>query len=142
MFLLWPVLSYIRPPHHLCSQRVEEDVVEALHHLDAVVGARDGEAGGFTARLAASVDGHEEVVAAAFDVEGDFPVVADDDGAHVEAVGCHGGDGDGLAVGHDDGASHAQRVGGGAGGGGYDESVGLVGGEGGAVDGGVDAYHR
>ena len=36
-------------------------------------------------------------------VEGYFTVVADDDGADVEAVGCHGGEGDGPAVRCDDG---------------------------------------
>ena len=112
-------------------------MVVAFDDLYAVVGSCDVQPCSFLARFATAVDGYQKVVAAAFDFEGDFPVVADDDGTHVEAVWRYGGDGDGLAVGHDDGASHAQRVGGGAGGGGYDESVGLVGGEGGAVDGSV-----
>ena len=136
------VLSDVGSPHHLVAQGMEKDVVEALDYFDGVGRAGDGEAGGFTARLAAAVDGYEEVVAAAFDVEGDGPVVADDDGAHVEAVGGDGSDGNGLAVGHNDGPSHTERVGGGAGGRGNDESVGLVGGERGTVDGGVDADHR
>lgn len=135
------VLPDVGSPHHLVAQGIEENVAETLDDLDGVGRPGDGEAGGLAARLAAAVDGHKEIVAAALDVEGDGPVVADDDGSHVEAVGGDGSDSDGLAVGHDDGAAHTERVGRGAGGSGHDEAVGLVGGERSAVDGGVDADH-
>ena len=138
---IWLLSADVGSPHHLVAQGVEEAVVDSFHYLDGVRGLGDGQAGGLPARLAASVDGHQEVVAPAFHVEGYLTVVADDDGADVEAVGCHGGEGDGPAVRCDDGASHAERVGRRAGGGGHDESVGLIGGQGHAVDGGPDGDH-
>ena len=91
------VLPDVGSPHHLVAQGIEEDVAEALDDLDGVGRPGDGEAGGLAARLAAAVDGHKEIVATALDVEGDGPVVADDDGSHVEAVGGDGSDSDGLA---------------------------------------------
>ena len=42
-------------------------------------------------------------MATAFHIERDFPVVADDNGTYIQAVRGNGGDGDGLAVRHDDG---------------------------------------
>ena len=117
-------------------------MIEAFYDLNGVVGFGYVELCAFAARFATSVYGNQEIMASAFYVQGDFPVVTYHDGSYVQTMWSHRCNGDGLAVGHDDGASHAQRVGGGSGGGGYDESVGLVGGEGGAVDGGVDAYHR
>ena len=133
--------AHIGSPHHLVAQGVEEDVVVALYDLYGVGRLGDGEAGVLAARGTAPVDGYEEVVAAALYVERYLPVVTNHDGAHIEAVRSHGCKGDGAAVGHHDGASHAEGVGGGACRGGHDKAVGLVGGERGAVDGRVYGYH-
>ena len=128
-FLFRYGLPHVRSPHHFAAQCVEERMVVALYHLDGIVGTRDGEAGRFVACLAASVYGDEEVMVAALNVERDGPIVTDDDRSHVEAMGGDGSNGDGFAMGHDDGAAHAERVSGGAGRRGDDETIGLVSGE-------------
>ena len=79
-------LPRICPPHHFFAEGVEEVVSGALYNADVEGGTADGKAGVFVASLASSVDGDEEVVATAAHFEGDFPIVAHDNGAHVEAI--------------------------------------------------------
>ena len=93
-FLSSPVSS----PHHLVAQGVEEHVARSFNNLDTIIGLADGEACSFAASLASPVDGNEEVMATAFHVEGDFPVIVDDDGAHVEAVWRYRCDGNRVAM--------------------------------------------
>mgnify|MGYP007081674349 FL=1 len=45
--------------------------------------------GRFFAGLATAVDGNQEVMAAAFHIKCNFPVVTNDDGTDVEAVWSH-----------------------------------------------------
>ena len=103
-------LSDVRPPHQFVAKGIKEDM----------------EPGGFFAGLAAAVDGNQEVMAAAFHIKRDFPIVANDDGADVEAVRGYGGDGDGLAMGYDHGTAHTEGIGRGAGGRGNYQPVSLI----------------
>lgn len=57
-----------------------------LDDADGIIGFPYGEPGSFAAGLASAVYGHQEVVAAAFHIEGDFPVVAYYDGTDIQAV--------------------------------------------------------
>ena len=82
-------------------------MVGSLDYLYLIVGLANGEAGAFTASFASSVYSYQEVVAAAFNVEGDFPVVVDDDGAYVEAMWSYRCDGDGVAMRNDDRSANA-----------------------------------
>ena len=99
------------------------------------------QAGGLLARFAASVDGNQKIVAAAFHIECNLPIVADDDGADVKAVRGNRRNGDCLAVRNDKRAAYAKRIGRRAGRGGNYQSVGLIGGKRCAVDGGMDGNH-
>ena len=56
--MLIACLSDIGSPHHFIAQRIEKDVVVALHNLDAIICFANSEASGFFARLASSVHGH------------------------------------------------------------------------------------
>ena len=80
-------------------------------------------------------------MAAAFYIERDFPVVADDDGPYVQAMRGNGCNGNRFAVGNDDRTADAQGVSRRPGGSGYDQAVGLIGCEMRSVDGSMDAYH-
>ena len=90
-------------------------MVEPFHYLYAIVGTWDVQLGRFFAGLATAVDGNQEVVAAAFHIKRNFPVVTNDDGTDVEAVWSHRGDGNGFTVGHNDRTADAEWVGGGTG---------------------------
>ena len=81
-------------------------------------------------------------MASALHTEGDFAVVAQYHRSHVEAVGCHGCEADGVALRHDDGAAHAERIGGTACRCADDESVCLIGCQVFVVDVRVDGNHR
>ena len=117
-------------------------MVVASHYLQLVGRGLDGDGGVLVETLAASVNGEHEVVAAAVNAELYLDAVVEDDGAHGETVCCDGGEDYRLGVGRDDGASYAEGVAGGAGGGADDETISEIGGEVVAVNGGVDADHR
>ena len=81
-------------------------MIEPFYHFYTVVSPTDSKLRSLFAGFAPTVDGDEEVVATAFHIKRDFPVVADDNGTYIQAVRGNGGDGDGLAVRHDDRAAH------------------------------------
>ena len=136
------LFSAICSPHHFCAEGGEEAVAEWSDNLDGVWCFADGEANSVGIALAASVEGDEKGTAAAFDLEGDFSGVGENNGAHIERVGGDGSEADGFALRDNDGAANGEGVGGGACGSGNEQSVGLIGGEIFAVDGGVDGNHR
>ena len=90
--------SSVGSPHHLVAQGVEEYVIRAFHYLYLIVCLSDGQSGTFPACLAPTIDGYQEVVTSAFYIEGNFPIVVDDNRADVEAMRSYRGDGDGLAM--------------------------------------------
>ena len=92
----------VRSPHHLAAEGIEENVIETLHHFDTVVCPADGQLGCLFTCFAAAVDGNEEVMAAAFHVQRDFPVVTDNDRTDVEAVWSYRGDGDRIGMRYND----------------------------------------
>ena len=68
----------------------------SFDYTDVEGGTADGDAGLFGTSLASSVDGNEEVVAAATDFECHFPIIPYDDGTDIETVRCNRSDGDGA----------------------------------------------
>ena len=68
--------------------------------------------GSFFAGLATPVDGNQEVMAAAFHIKCNFPVVTNDDGTDVETMRSHRSNGNRLTVRNDDRTSYAERIGG------------------------------
>lgn len=93
--------STIGSPHHLLRSVLKRYGCFVLLHL-FIVGFADSEPASFTASFATSVDGNQEIVAAALYIQCDFPVVVDDNGAYIQAMRCYRSDGDGVAVWHDD----------------------------------------
>ena len=73
-------------PHHFLPQGIEKGMMAPLDDADGIIGFPYGEPGSFAAGLASAVYGHQEVVAAAFHIESDFPVVAYYDGTDIQAV--------------------------------------------------------
>ena len=69
-----------------------------FHHLYLIVGLSDSQPASFPASLAASVDGNQEVVAAAFHIQRYLPVVVYYDGAYVQTVGRNRSNGDCIAM--------------------------------------------
>ena len=142
----WPLAaalsaSAVGSPHHLFAQGGEETLSLVSDDLDGVGCLSDAQVDVVGITLAAAIDGNEETVAPALHAEAHLAVVAQHDGAHVEAVGCHGREADGIALWHNDGASHAERVGRAASGCACDESIGLVGGQVFVVDVRMDGNH-
>ena len=84
------VVAAVFAPHHLFAQGVEEVGVLYLHDANAVGGAAQRQRHVVGETLATAVDGDKEIVAAAAHTHGDFHLVADDNGARVEAVRGHG----------------------------------------------------
>ena len=76
----------VRSPHHLAAEGIEENMIEPFHYFYTVVCPANGQLSRLLARFAAAVDGNEEVMAAAFHVQRDFPVVTNDDRTDVEAM--------------------------------------------------------
>ena len=74
----------------------------SFYYIYFIVGFADSEPASFTASFATSVDGNQEIVAAALYIQCDFPVVVDDNGAYIQAMWCNRSDGDGITVWHDD----------------------------------------
>lgn len=135
------LLSDVATPHELVAQGAEEGGAGALEDTDVEGGTTQDEAGVLGARLATAIDSHEELVTATLDAELYLDVVAEGDGAHVEAVWGHGNDTEGLALGRHDGSTNGERVTRRACRGVDDEAVGLVGGEILAIDADAYAYH-
>ena len=133
--------STIGSPHHSIAECVEKDMAVSFYYIYFIVGFADSEPASFTASFATSVDGNQEIVAAALYIQCDFPVVVDDNGTYIQAMRCYRSDGDGVAVWHDDRSPDAQRIGCRTGRSGDDQPVRLVGGEIGSIDGCVDGNH-
>ena len=133
--------STIGSPHHFIAECVEKDMAVSFYYIYFIVGFADSEPASFTAGFTPSVDGNQEIVAAALYIQCDFPVVVDDNGAYIQAMRCYRSDGDGVAVWHDDRSPDAQRIGCRTGRSGDDQPVRLVGGEIGSIDGCVDGNH-
>lgn len=66
------------------------------------------QAGSFFARFTPPVNGNQEVMASAFYVERYFPIVANNDGADIEAMRSYRGDGNCFAMGHNDRTAYAE----------------------------------
>ena len=97
----------VRSPHHLAAEGIEENMIEPFHYFYTVVCPANGQLSRLLARFAAAVDGNEEVMAAAFHVQRDFPVVTNDDRTDVEAVRSYRGNGDRIGMRNDDRAAYA-----------------------------------
>ena len=97
----------VRSPHHLAAEGIEENMIEPFHYFYTVVCPANGQLSCLLARFAAAVDGNEEVMAAAFHVQRDFPVVTNDDRTDVEAVRSYRGNGDRIGMRNDDRAAYA-----------------------------------
>ena len=61
----------------------------SFYYIYFIVGFADSEPASFTASFATSVDGNQEIVAAALYIQCDFPVVVDDNGAYIQAMRCY-----------------------------------------------------
>ena len=83
-------------------------MVLTFDDFDSIIGFTDGEAGAFPASFASPIDGHQEVMASAFYIQGDFPIVVDDNRTDVKAVWCYRSDGDGIAVRYNNRTTDAQ----------------------------------
>lgn len=83
-------------------------MVATLYDTDEVFSPADSQAGPFAAGLTASVYRYQEIVAPALYIEGDFPVIADDDGTYVQRMRGYGSQADGAALGNQDGAADTQ----------------------------------
>ena len=94
--------SAVRPPHHFTAKRVKENMIKAFYYFDTVICPADSELGGFFARFTSAVNGNEEVMAAAFHVQCDFPIVSDNDRTDVEAMRSYGSNNDSVGMGHHD----------------------------------------
>ena len=101
----------VRSPHHLAAEGIEENMIEPFHYFYTVVCPANGQLSRLLARFAAAVDGNEEVMAAAFHVQCDFPIVSDNDRTDVEAMRSYRSDGNSVGMRDDDRASYTQRVG-------------------------------
>ena len=101
MWIVNELSSAVGSPHHLVSKCVKEYMVRPFYYLYIIIGLADDKASSFAASLAPAVDGHQEVVASAFHIQRDFPIVVDDNWADVEAVRSDGRDGDGVAMWYD-----------------------------------------
>lgn len=67
--------STIGSPHHFIAECVEKDMAVSFYYIYFIVGFADSEPASFTASFATSVDGNQEIVAAALYIQCDFPVV-------------------------------------------------------------------
>ena len=90
--------STVSSPHHLVSECVEEYVIRPFYYLNVIVRFTDSQTGSFPTCFTASVNRYQEVVAPAFHIEGDFPIIVDDNRADVEAMGSYRSNGKGLSV--------------------------------------------
>ena len=61
--------STIGSPHHFIAECVEKDMAVSFYYIYFIVGFADSEPASFTASFATSVDGNQEIVAAAFYVK-------------------------------------------------------------------------
>ena len=101
--------AYLRDPRN-AGRRYRTFAIAMAVHLAYVVhtGAAVSGAGSSAGRVdAIAVDGNEEVMAAAFYVQRDFPVVTNDDRTDVEAVRSYRGNGDRIGMRNDDRAAYA-----------------------------------
>ena len=80
----------------------------AFHDLYRIVGFTDGQPAAFAASFAAPINRDKEIVATAFHVERNLPIVVDDDRAYIETVWSDWGDGDGVAMRHDNRSAYAE----------------------------------
>ena len=98
----------VRSPHHLAAEGIEENMIEPFHYFYTVVCPATGQLSRLLARFAAAVDGNEEVMAAAFHVQRDFPVVTNDDRTNVETMRSYRSNGDRIGMRNDDRTAYAQ----------------------------------
>ena len=105
-----------------------------MKHLYFIVGFTDGQSGTFPASFASAVNRYQEIMASALYIEGNFPIVVDDNRTHVKAMRCYRGNGDGLAVGYNNWTSDAQGIGRRTSRSRNDQTVRLIGGQVCAID--------
>ena len=82
-------------------------MVRTFDYLYFIVGFPDSQSGAFPASFASAVNGYQEVVASAFYIQRDFPIVVDDDRTYVKAMWSYRCDGDGVAMRNDDRSANA-----------------------------------
>ena len=127
-------IPYICSPHQFLLQVLYERMLTEADDELFVVGLAHGYSGCLVATLVASVNGDEEIVAAAVYLDAYLCAVVYHQWAGAQAVWRDGGEHEHVGVGRDDRASYAERIAGRARGGGNDEAVGLVGDTVGAVE--------
>ena len=135
------LLAGVSSPKHFLSEGGKEVTFGWFHDADFEGGAADFYCGVLGAAETVSVYGYQEAVAAAGYVQADGFIGGEYQGAHGEAVRGNRGEADHIGARGYDGASYTQGVGGGAGGGGYDKTVGLIGNHGGAANAGGNLNH-
>ena len=88
--------SAIGSPHHFVAQGIKEDMVLSFYYLYFIISFTDCEFAAFTAGFTPSVDGNQEIVAAAFYVKCYFPVIVNYNRTYIQTVRRNRGDGDGA----------------------------------------------
>ena len=78
--------STIGSPHHFIAECVEKDMAVSFYYIYFIVGFADSEPASFTASFATSVDGNQEIVAAASHAEGYHDIVANNNWAWAQTV--------------------------------------------------------
>ena len=100
--------SSVRSPHHLVPQSVEEYMIRAFYDLYIIIRFSDSQTSSFSESFASSVDGYQEIVATAFYIKRDFPIIIDDDRAHIEAMRGYRCDGYRVAMRYNNRSADAQ----------------------------------
>lgn len=78
--------SAIGSPHHFVAQGIKEDMVLSFYYLYFIISFTDCEFAAFTAGFTPSVDGNQEIVAAAFYVKCYFPVIVNYNRTYIQTV--------------------------------------------------------
>ena len=102
--------ALVGSPHHFLAQGVKVLRAGTLDDLDTIGSLAEYQASGVRQGLGATVEGNEVVVGAALDGELYFGVFGEDDGAHVERMGRHGGEREDMGARNDDRATVGERI--------------------------------
>ena len=102
--------ALVGSPHHFLAQGMEVLRAGTLDDLDTIGSLAKRQTGGVRQGLGATVEGNEIVVGAALDGELYLRVFLEDDGAHVERMGRHGGEREDMGARNDDGTAVGERI--------------------------------
>ena len=83
---MWGVLSAICSPHNFIAKCVEKRVSASFYYFYGIVGFPDGQSGTFFASFTSSVNSYQKVVASAFYIKRNFPIISDNDGTGIETM--------------------------------------------------------